>query len=183
MPRGGSRPDSGRKKLYGEKTTAIRVPESVIPFVQQFLLSYKRDDIPLDSLKIIGSKMIPPLYTDSVSAGFPSPAADNIERNLDLNEHLIKHPAATFFVRASGNSMINAGIHSGDILIVDRSLSPKNNAIIIAILNNELTVKRLVYKKEGICLVAENPDYPSIDICDGMELSIWGIVTTVIHQV
>src|SRR4030042_6039051 len=84
-----------------------------------------------------------PLYISRIKAGFPSPADDYIEKELDLNEYLIKHPAATFFVRVEGNSMIDAGIHSGDILIVDKSLEAKNNKIVIAVVNGELTVKRI----------------------------------------
>lgn len=193
MPRGGLRLNSGRKKAYGEKTKAMRLPESIIPMVQEILNRRQSEDAPtlsfgesiasLISLKKERIQISSPLYTNTVSAGFPSPAADDIEVALDLNEHLIQHPAATFFVRASGTSMINAGIHSGDILIVDRSISPKNNAIVIAVLNGELTVKRLVHRGKGICLKAENPDHPNIDVLESMEFSIWGTVTTVIHQV
>jgi DNA polymerase V len=87
-----------------------------------------------------------PLYANKISAGFPSPADDYIEMKLDLNTHLIKHPAATFFVRVSGDSMLNAGINSGDLLIVDRSIEPVDGKIVIVALNGELTVKRLSIK-------------------------------------
>ncbi|TAL65038.1 MAG: translesion error-prone DNA polymerase V autoproteolytic subunit, partial [Legionella sp.] len=119
----------------------------------------------------------------TVRAGFPSPADDYIETMLDLNEYLIKHPAATFFVRASGDSMINAGIHSGDILIVDRSLEATNGRIVIAALNGELTVKRLIRHNGQVKLAAENPNFPTLDITDEYDVVIWGVVTSVIHPV
>jgi DNA polymerase V len=122
-----------------------------------------------------------PLFLSGVSAGFPSPADDYLDRKLDLNEHLVKNPAATFFVRVAGDSMTGVGINDNDILVVDRSLEPVNNNIVIAVVNGELTVKRLVKSRNSCCLVAENPDYPPLDIGDEMELEIWGVVTFAIH--
>jgi len=122
-----------------------------------------------------------PLYLSRIKAGFPSPADNYIEKELDLNEYLIKHPAATFFVRVEGNSMIDAGIHSGDILIVDKSLEAKNNKIVIAVVNGELTVKRIKKADKKVYLVPENDSYPPIEIKDDMDFVIWGVVTNVIH--
>lgn len=122
-----------------------------------------------------------PLFSGKVSAGFPSPADDYIEKTLDLNELLIQKPAATFFVRAQGLSMIEAGIHPNDILIVDRSIEPESGKIVICALNGELTVKRLELDNGQWKLKAENPDYPDIAIYDELELVIWGVVTNVIH--
>ncbi len=130
-----------------------------------------------------GSKVVRPLFLSDVSAGFPSPADDYIERNLDLNEHLIQNPAATFFVRVSGDSMIGAGINHGDILIVDRSLEPTTGKIIIAIVNGELTVKRLVKTADSCKLIAENTAYESIEVAEGSDFEVWGVVTFAIHQV
>ena len=124
-----------------------------------------------------------PLFVEKVAAGFPSPAEDYIEGRIDLNEHLIAHPAATFFVRVSGDSMINAGIHPNDILIVDRSIEPAHGKIVIAAVDGLLTVKRLFRRHGFIQLVPENPDYPAIKIKSQQELMIWGVVTNVIHQV
>jgi len=124
-----------------------------------------------------------PLYTASISAGFPSPADDFIDTKLDLNEHLIRHPSATFFVRASGESMIGAGIHSGDILIVDRSLEAANNAIVIATLEGELTVKRFKKNNGQVFLLPENRIYKIIEVTHDETFSIWGVVTYVIHKV
>ncbi len=123
-----------------------------------------------------------PLYAARVAAGFPSPADDYIEGKLDLNEHLVKRPAATFFVRVEGDSMIGAGIHSGDILIVDRSLNPCHGKVVIAVLDGELTVKRLEQRKGVLRLHPENNSYHAIEITDAMDFTIWGVVTNVIHS-
>lgn len=123
-----------------------------------------------------------PLYACKISAGFPSPADDYLESNLNLNQYLIKHPAATFFLRVEGDSMIGASIQHGDLLIVDRSLEPTDGKIIIAVLNGDLTVKRLKIKNDKHTLVPENKNYPEIPIKPEMSFSIWGVVTSVIHQ-
>ena len=123
-----------------------------------------------------------PLYSHSVPAGFPSPADDYVSETLDLNEHLISHKEATFFLRAKGHSMTGAGIQDGDLLVVDRSLNPTHRSIVIAVVDGEFTVKRL-YKRAGrIRLLAENPDFAPIEFIDGQELLIWGVVTSVIHK-
>lgn len=124
-----------------------------------------------------------PMFLESVSAGFPSPADDYMESKLDLNDLLIKNPAATFFVRVTGDSMINSAIYSGDILVVDRSLDPKEGSIVIAVINGELTVKRLIYKDSYIYLVPENKFYQPIKITEDMNFEVWGVVRSVIHSV
>ena len=123
-----------------------------------------------------------PLYAARVSAGFPSPADDYVEGQLDLNRHLIRHPAATYFVRVTGDSMIEAGIHSGDLLIVDRSVEPKDKNVVIANVNGELTVKRVRIRRNKITLEAENETYPAKTIDKKMEFEIWGVVLHVIHS-
>lgn len=127
-------------------------------------------------------KLSIPVAGADVQAGFPSPAEDYIEKRLDLNELMIKHPAATFFVRTQGESMRDAGIQSGDILIVDRSLEPASGKLIVAVLNGEFTVKRFVKRKGKLYLVAENPDYPDICVEPDSDFQVWGVVTYVIHQ-
>lgn len=122
-----------------------------------------------------------PLFLSGVSAGFPSPAEDHIDKRLDLNEMVIKHPAATFFVRVAGNSMTGAGINHDDILVVDRSLVPTNGKVVIAVLNGELTVKRLFRDGESFRLAAENPAYPDRLLVEGESCEIWGVATFVIH--
>ena len=124
-----------------------------------------------------------PLFLTRISAGFPSPADDYIEKNLDLNEHLIKHPSATFFVRVEGNSMVNAGIHNGDILIVDRALEPVDNRVIVAVVDGELTVKRIRGKGDTLYLVPENDDFKPIVVTEQMGFEVWGVVTHSIHRV
>ncbi len=126
------------------------------------------------------TKLSRPLYISRVSAGFPSPAEDYVDVPLDLNEHLIKHPAATFFVRVQGNSMIDAGINSGDILIVDKSLEAKHSNIVVAIIEGEFLVKQLSKRGEEYFLVAANQSYSPIKVEENTE--IWGVVTYVIHS-
>jgi DNA polymerase V len=123
-----------------------------------------------------------PLMTVGVSAGFPSPADDHIDRMIDLNEKLIRHPPATFFVRVSGDSMIDAGIHSGDTLIVDRALEPRDGQIIVAALDGQYTVKRL--KRDGgrVLLVPENACYKPIEVTPERGFEVWGVVTCVIRS-
>lgn len=123
-----------------------------------------------------------PFYLSRVRAGFPSPADDYVDRELDLNQHLIRNPRATFIVRAEGDSMTGEGIYSGDTLIVDRSLRPRDNSIVIACVAGELTVKKLVYRDGKPYLAAAHPDYPAIEIREGDELVIWGVVTKNIHN-
>jgi len=130
---------------------------------------------------VFKTKIALPLFTCPVSAGFPSPAEDYVEGKLDLNQYLIKHPVATFFIRVTGDSMIGSGIHSGDLLIVDRSLEAKNNKVIIAVVDGELLVKRLRIQKKQIMLVADNPEYPTLVIQEEMNFEVWGVVTNVIH--
>ena len=122
-----------------------------------------------------------PIFMATVPAGFPSPAADYEEGKLDLNRHLIRNPAATFFVRVTGDSMLKAGIHSGDLLVVDRSIEPRDKSVVIAVVNGELTVKRIRIRRNKLTLVAENDAYRSQEIDDRMEFEVWGVVTNVIH--
>jgi DNA polymerase V len=130
----------------------------------------------------IGSSTHLPYFAVRVNAGFPSPAADYVEKSLDLNEHLIHHKEATFFVRASGDSMINAGIKEGDLLIVDKSLEPKHESIVIAVIYGEFTVKRLIKKNGKIFLQPENDKYQPIEVTEEMDFQVWGIVTNIIHN-
>jgi len=123
-----------------------------------------------------------PLVQAYVPAGFPSPADDYIERKLDLNEYLVRHPAATFFVRVTGDSMTGAGIHSGDLLIVDRSLEPADNSVVIAGVEGELTVKRIRKRGGRLFLVPDNSDYEPIEIGEDTDFDIWGVVTCVLHR-
>jgi DNA polymerase V len=127
------------------------------------------------------SKLTLTLYGANVSAGFPSPAGDHVEGKLDLNEHLIRRPAATYFVRAEGESMRDAGIFSGDLMIVDRSVNPKSGDVVIALVHGDLTVKRLTGSQRGWKLTAANPSFVDISLTE-LGCEIWGIVTHSIRQ-
>lgn len=122
-----------------------------------------------------------PLAGSFVAAGFPSPADDYIEKKLDLNEYLIRNQAATFFVRASGDSMTGAGIHHGDILIVDRSIDPEPGQVVIAVVNGEMLVKRLRRVAGVPALFAERGDGPPVRITGAEEFSVWGVATYALH--
>ena len=163
---GGKREGAGRPK--GAPTKVIRIPESKVDAVMQLLSGDEVHQIPL--------------YSSRVRAGFPSPADDYIEGMLDLNNYLIKHPASTFIVKVSGDSMKDAGINSGSLLLVDRSIEPISGKIVVAALNGELTVKRLSITQEKVLLIAENPDYPAIEITEELEMVVWGVVTSMIQE-
>jgi DNA polymerase V len=122
------------------------------------------------------------LYSSRVSAGLPSPADDSQEEGLDLNQHLIENPDHTFYVRVSGESMIDAGISPGDLLVVDRSKEAQDRSIVIAVIDGELTVKRILKNKNQLFLMPENPNYPLIEITEDMDFQILGVATNVIHS-
>ncbi|MBQ0116292.1 MAG: translesion error-prone DNA polymerase V autoproteolytic subunit [Flavobacterium sp.] len=123
-----------------------------------------------------------PYYEGGIKAGFPSPADDFIELTIDLNRALIKHKDSTFFARVSGNSMINAGINDGDLLVIDKSLEPQTNDIAICQIDGEFTCKRIVIEKDVVWLVPENEDYQPIKVTPDNELMIWGIVVHTIKS-
>ena len=168
---GGKRQGAGRSKntfKYGEKTVVMRVPTSLASNIRNF--SQTR------SFSL-------PIFSTKVSAGYPLPCDDSIPEQLDLNEYLVHHPSATFIVRATGDSMIGAGIFDNDILIVDRSLEARHNSIVVAAVDGYLTVKRL-WRRDGKCLlIPENTKYKPIDISENCETIIWGVVAHVIHSV
>lgn len=125
---------------------------------------------------------ISPLYLDRISAGFPSPAEDYLEGALDLNSYLVRHPAATFMVRVGGDAMLGAGIREGDILIVDRAAASGHGKIVVAVLEGELTVKRLYFRGGRRLLLSENPSVPAVRIREGETLHIWGVVVGVVRR-
>ena len=173
--RGGRRPGAGRPKgtgQYGQITKPVRVPASMIEAVKAFVLNGGEDE----------ARALP-LFGTAVRAGVPTFADDHVEARIDLHTHLVPHPQTTFFVRVQGDSMENAGIQEGDLLVVDRSLPARENTIIIAAVDGELTVKR--YRTTGgkVQLVPENERYQTLTITPEMDFHIWGIVTSVIHRV
>jgi DNA polymerase V len=123
-----------------------------------------------------------PLFHDAIPAGFPSPASDYIDQRLDLHDYLGVHSEATFFLRVQGDSMQGAGIYDGDLLVVDRSKTAKSGHVVIAVIDGEFTVKRLQKRGGKTWLKAENPNYAPIELCDGQELEIWGVVSHVVHK-
>jgi DNA polymerase V len=124
-----------------------------------------------------------PYINEGVSAGFPSPAADFMETNIDLNKELSENPLATFYIKVKGNSMIDAGINDKDVLVVDRSLEPQNNKIAICCIDGEFTVKRIQVEKDCLYLMPENSNYEPIKVTEENQLIIWGMVTYVIKKV
>nr|WP_312823694.1 translesion error-prone DNA polymerase V autoproteolytic subunit [Acinetobacter oleivorans] len=187
---GGVRENAGRKAQFNEPTKVIRVPESQVNFIKNWLLNnVKTNNLTDFNSKLNVQQVYPnndkiyhiPLATERVAAGFPSPAQDDIEQALDLNEYLIRNENATFIVKANSLSMLDAGIDINDPLIVDRSLPAKSGDIVIALIDNDFTVKRLMidsqFQPPKVWLKAENPDYQNIYIEEGQELVIWGVVT------
>ncbi len=171
MSSGGRREGAGRPSGTGkffEQTKAIRVPVSMVDRVIEYAHA--------------GGFSIP-LYGGKVSAGIPTDTDDHIEGRVNLSELLVRDPSETFCVKVSGYSMINAGIHPDDILVVDRSLQVRHGKIIIAAVDGELTVKRLFRKQGEIRLMPENDEFSPIEIASNKHLHVWGVVTNVIHSV
>ena len=183
---GGKRPGSGRKAKFGERTTLMRVPESAKATMIDFLteLAEQRKPEPrwpshLTPIKLSDNPtdFKVPLFGHTIRAGFPSPADDYVAATLDLNAHLMPRKEASFLLRAKGDSMLGAGIHDGDILVVDRSLTPVNGKVVIATVDGQFTVKRLEKKRGKVRLLPANPDFEPIEFKDEQELQIWGVVT------
>lgn len=190
MTWGGKRQGAGAKLKFGEPSRVVRVPESQAEKVVNFF-KHVREGLPQLNPNDISelfevsmqNRFSGELYLNSVQAGYPSPGNDYYEGKLDLNDHLIRNPAATFFVRVSGDSMINAGIYPDDILVVDRSQKPKDGKIVIAVIDGELTVKRLRKHDGRVTLLPENKNYDPIEVSPESSFKIWGVVTSVIHEV
>ena len=200
---GGARLGAGRKRgsgKFGEATKVMRVPESKVAEIEQWLNAMKSRAVSAEKVaegKWTGlleksaftvyqpaneSLVELPLFSHKVVAGFPSPADDYIDQHLDLNEKLIRNKEATFLLVVEGDSMQKVGILDGDILIVDRSITPADGKIVIAALDGELTVKRLSVKSTGTWLMPENDNYPPIPVREESEMVIWGVVTATISQ-
>ena len=189
--RGGARPGAGRKTgsgPFGEPTQAMRLPESIVPAVKDFLAAYqakhRRSESILEVLEAVPNpaRLKLPLFGTRVPAGFPSPANDYLEATLDLNEYLVRDQESTYFVRVKGHSMTGAGIFDGDMLVVDRSIEPSPGKIIVAVVDGELTVKRLAYENGRPVLKAQNPHFKDIVLKDTQELLCWGVVTSTIRK-
>jgi DNA polymerase V len=183
MGRGGVRKGAGRPKGSGAKkepTKVIRIPESKETAIKRLLDEQQlmeQSDIQFMS-PADATRLALPFMGSAVSAGFPSPADDYMEARLDLNEHLIKHPFATFYARLGkeADSMIGAGIHPNDTIIVDRALEAKHGDVVLAVVNGEFTLKRYHATNGTVMLMAENPAYAPIEFVEGDEMQIWGVV-------
>ena len=122
-------------------------------------------------------------FDEGVPAGFPSPAEDHMDLDLDLSSYLIQHPSATFCVRVEGDSMVGAGIQSGDVILIDRSLTPNPGNIVLAVVDGEFTVKRVDIVDDKLFLIPENPRLKPMEVAEGSSFQVWGVVTFVIHKV
>lgn len=191
---GGPRRNSGRKTgstKYGEPTVVRRLPASWAAVLDKALdqqehirqLLLKSPEIAqIEAAAASPEKLALPLAGSRVAAGFPSAAEDFVEGKLDLNELLVRRPAATFYVKVAGESMRDAGIFPGDILVVDRGERPQHGHVVVAVVDGELTVKRLYRKGKTIRLEAANPAFPDIEIAGETELGIWGVVRANVHR-
>jgi DNA polymerase V len=183
---GGLRAGAGRKLnsgIYGEATKVIRVPESKVVDIQRYIIQPQSGNV-ADIIKTNPSLSYQPLdlFEHKVPAGFPSPADDHIEKKLDLNDYLIKQKEATFFVRIKGDSMIDAGIHDNDIVIVDKSQKASNGDIVLASIDGDFTVKLLSSYKSKYRLLAANEKYKPIEINESMQFEVWGVVTGAVRK-
>ncbi len=193
------------KALFEELSTelSISLPEIALPFFENHtfktetemketielmdhVFTNEKNTNTIDSMNEFFNKKVPniklPLYGSAVSCGFTSPAEDHVENELSLDDYLVPNPDATFFVRASGDSMKGAGIFDGDLLIIDRSIEVKNNHIVLAVLDTEFTVKRFLKKDNTITLKAENKIFKDIVIKEDQHFIVWGVVVHVIHH-
>lgn len=187
--RGGTREGAGRRVGSGkfrEPTSVVRIPTSQEPVIKDFLAAYqkKRLNADLDAvtefelLSLNRARMSLPLYSSKVSAGFPSPAEEHVEKRLNPNEFLIDQEDATFFVTIQGQSMIDVGLLPGDKAVVDRSKRANVGDIVLAVLDGEFTIKTLGRHKSGAArLLPANKDFKPIEITEEMNFEIWGVVT------
>jgi DNA polymerase V len=169
MSKGGKRAGAGRPKgttMYGEPTERIRVPLSMLGDIKQF---------------VAGRGLALPLYSSRVQAGYPSAADGHVEERVDLNHYLVKHPEKTFLVHATGDSMIDAGIRDGDLLVVDSSIKPAHGKIVVAAMDGAVTVKFLIMKKNKPFLMPANALFDEIPINPENDVVIWGVVTNSIQ--
>ncbi len=180
---GGRRPGAGRPAR--EPTRVVRLPERLLPLVARLAALRPGTGLPAGAWPADerGQPLALPFFATPVRAGFPSPADDHQEDRLDLNHHLVRHPEATYYLRARGDSMTGAGIHDGDLLMVDRAIDAAPGMIVVAAVDGAFTVKRLEMGASGLCLAPANPDYPNILLREAQELTLWGVVINVIHPV
>jgi len=184
--RGGFRLGAGRKSgsgLYGEETKVIRVPRSSVSDIKKYINLSKSSNVEEVNLAYKNTTHNPlVLFEHKVPAGFPSPADDHVEKRLDLNEYLIKKSDATFFVKIKGDSMVDASINDGDIVIVDRSMQAKVGDIVLASVDGNFTIKTLSKYKLNPRLLPANEKYKPIEINDNTQFELWGVVTGAVRK-
>jgi DNA polymerase V len=187
MSRGGFRPGAGRpvnSGSFAEKTVARRIPESLVPALDQYLnlwkLSTQTDETIQAILSVQETPLHLPLFSSKVAAGLPD-LTDEHQEYLNLTDRLVPSPTSSFMVQVNGDSMIEAGIHHNDLLVVNRAIEPKQGHVVIASVNGEITVKRLMINEGQLILMPENPHFQPLIILETMEFHIWGVVTSVIH--
>jgi len=187
--RGGVREGAGRRIGSGkfrEPTSVVRIPTSQEPVIKDFLAAYQKKRLSID-LDVVNGFELPslhraplslPLYSSKVSAGFPSPAEEHVEKRLNPNDFLIDQDDATFFVTIQGYSMIDVGLMPGDKAVVDRSKTANLGDIVLAVINGEFTIKTLAKSKSGAPrLMPANKDFKPIEITEEMQFEVWGVVT------
>ncbi|MFZ5484458.1 MAG: LexA family protein [Pseudomonadota bacterium] len=186
---GGARPGAGRPRQLGgpgEPTKVVRLPASRVDEVRRYLRAtaarWPDSLVPLGAPALAPVAQALPLFASRVPAGFPSPAEDYAEGRLDLNEYLVEHEAATFYVRVKGHSMTGAGILDGDVIAVDRALEPRHGDIVLAVIDGELTVKELHAQQGRVRLLPHSPDFAPIEIREGQEFTLWGVVKGVVRK-
>ncbi|MPW44650.1 DNA polymerase V [Acinetobacter guerrae] len=185
---GGKRDNAGRKAQYLEKTVVMRVPASKVNAIKAWLQPRPKEDIEsIQNLqKLVATSCVEiPFPLESIAAGFPSPAQDDIEQTLDLNQYLVKNPLSTFMLKVSSLSMRDAGIEIGDKIIIDKGLEAIHGDIVVALLNNEFTVKRYMCNNKNpydFWLKAENPEFPDIYPHENDNLKVWGVVTCILKK-
>lgn len=178
---GGARPGAGRRP--GQATRVVRLPAPIASVARRLAEKNLRWGEISGFLDLhIGPRQTVPLVGSSVTCGFPSPADDFMDRALDFNELLIQNPAATFAVRIAGESMTGAGIFPNDIAIVDRSLSPNDSAVVLALVDGEFTIKRYRRRGRRVWLQAENPAFQDITLTEDTAFEIWGVVKHTIRM-
>ena len=184
---GGKRPGAGRPVgtgKYKAQTKAIRVPCDILPQINRLIAERFQQVVKFDKFSNNKSRycQLIPLFGEKVAAGTATPTGNYIEDHVDLSEVLVRNPDTTFLVRAQGDSMVNAGIFHNDLLIVDSAVKPVHGQVVIAVINGDLTVKRLHLENNTVSLLPENPAYHAIKITEAMSFSVSGVVMNVVHH-
>jgi DNA polymerase V len=180
MQHGGRRAGAGRNS--GPPTKVVRLPVPIANFARQLAVQARGGEVGEFLAVAATSALRVPLMAWSAACGFPSPAEDYVDRPLDFNELLIKHPAATFAIRIEGDSMTGAGIFPGDIVVVDRAKKPVNGCIVLALLDGSFTIKRYWQKRGAAWLQAENPTFPDMPLSETSAFEVWGVITRSIRM-